>query len=131
MTHCDGCAHEATTNACCTLVMARPAEAKAIRHYAREHGVSWQQHEGIRCGFLQDGQCAVYPVRPWVCRAFGVVQQLPCSRFPEDAVIDYSPEQARLNRVADPGDELLGAYFEDGYYERMTVAMSTLAEGKP
>lgn len=128
MTSCDGCSHEPVPNACCTIVRARPAEAKAIRHYAREHGIQWQQHEGITCGFMQDGQCAVYPVRPWVCKAFGVVKQLPCSRFPHEASLDIPPATATLNRWADPGDDFLGWYFEPGYYERMKRAVGAPVE---
>lgn len=124
---CDGCKDEPIVAACCTIVRARPEEAKRIRHYAREHGVQWQQNEGITCGFLQDGQCAIYPVRPWVCRAFGVVKQLPCSRFLAEAVLDIPKEQAYLNRWADPGDDFLGWYFEPGYYERMKQAVGVPA----
>ncbi len=124
MKSCDGCAHEVITHACCTIVRARPAEAKAIRHYIREHDIHWVENPGITCGFLQEGQCAIYPVRPWVCRAFGVVKQLPCSRFPEDATIDFPREKAELLRLADSDDELLGYYFEPTYYERMKAALT-------
>lgn len=124
MASCDGCVGQRVEHACCTIVRARPSEAKAIRHYAREHGVAWQKNPGITCGFLQDGQCAIYPVRPWVCRAFGVVKQMPCSRFPDEAVLDFPREKAELLRLADPEDELLGFYFEPTYYERMKAALT-------
>ena len=126
MAHCDGCAHEVTPNACCTMVRARPQEVKAIRHYVRDHDIQWQQNSGIQCGFLQDGQCSIYAVRPWVCRAFGVVTALKCSRFPEDATIEMEPRQAQLLRLSDPDDELLGYYFEPNYYDRMKAALTAL-----
>ncbi len=126
MQTCDGCRHEPVTNACCTIVRATRLEAKAIRRYAGEHDVEWQVNtsgDGIRCGFLQDGMCAVYEVRPWMCRAFGVIKQAPCSRFPDEARLDM-PQQQTINlRLSDPNDAFLGWYFEPGYYERMKTAL--------
>ena len=126
MQACDGCAHEPVTNACCTIVRATRLEAKAIRRYAGEHGIGWQKSEangGIACGFLQDGMCAVYDVRPWMCRAFGVIKQAPCSRFPDEAQLDIPAQQIHALRLDDPNNALLGWYFEPGYYERMKTAL--------
>lgn len=124
MASCDGCASRETRQACCTIVRVRPEEAKRIRHYIRDNGVEWQQAAGIQCGFAREGNvCAIYDVRPWVCRAYGVVKQLPCPHYPEEAVIDFPPEQATALRLSDPDDNFLGMYFEPGYMERMTAAL--------
>jgi Fe-S-cluster containining protein len=122
---------------CCTTVRARPEEAKRIRHFARENGIEWQPPErqpidyaemgdqgpNRYCGFLRrDGEvhrCAIYEVRPWACRAFGVVPGLECTYFPEEVVSGLSAEDAALRRLTDPADRLLGEYFESGYLERM------------
>lgn len=119
MKSCDGCQHEETKNACCTIVRVRPQEAKRIRRYIADNDIHWLRQEGITCGFMQEGACAIYEVRPWVCRAFGVVKQLPCSRFPEEAVLDMPQQQAVNLRLSDPDDQFLGYYFEPGYYEHM------------
>lgn len=123
MQNCDGCAHEETKNACCTIVRVRPDEAKRIRRYAEEHQVNWQVSDGIACGFLHDGQCSIYEVRPWVCRAFGVVKQMPCSRFPEEAQLDLPSAKAHSLKLSDPDDAFLGWYFEPGYYDRMKAVL--------
>lgn len=123
MESCDGCQHEETKNACCTIVRATRQEAKGIKRYTEDNSISWVVQDGIQCGFLQGGQCSIYDVRPWICRAFGVIKQAPCSRFPEEAQLDF-PQQQTINlRLSDPNDEFLGAYFETGYYERMKVAL--------
>ncbi len=123
MTKCNGCSNQPVKNACCTIVRARPAEAKCIRRFIKDNGIEWQQNEGIQCGFLQDGMCSIYEVRPWACRAFGVIRQMPCSHFPKEAQLDFPPEQTVVLRLSDPDDAFLGWYFEDGYYERMKVAL--------
>lgn len=120
MHSCDGCAGQPVTNACCTIVRVRPAEAKRIRRYVDDNNIKWgTEPTSIQCGFLKDGQCSIYDVRPWVCRAFGVVKQLPCSRFPEEAVIDFPQQQAINLRLSDPSDRFLGEYFEVGYNKRL------------
>ena len=123
MKSCDGCKHEVDQNACCTIVRATREESKRIKRYAEENAVDWQVNEGIKCGFLQDGQCAVYAVRPWACRAMGVVKQIPCSRFPEEAVIDIPQPVAISLKLSSPDDAFLGFYFEPSYYERMKRAL--------
>lgn len=121
---CNGC------GACCGPVTARPEEVKRIRRYMRENDVSWQSHpveEGtisFACGFLRpqdDGsyQCAVHSVRPWACRAFGVIKEMPCPLFPEAAVTSVPRQQAVLLRLIDPEDKYLGEYFESGYLRRI------------
>lgn len=123
MKSCDGCKHEAVQNACCTIVRVRPHEAKRIRRYVDDNDIQWQQHEGIKCGFLKDGQCSIYEVRPWACRAMGVIQQMPCSRFPHEAQLDM-PQQQTINlRLGDPSDPFLGYFFELGYGQRMLNAL--------
>lgn len=125
---------------CCTITFARPEEAKRIRAYAKENEIEWivppDQENGlpdITCGFLRksdDGTfaCGVYPVRPWQCRAFGVVSGMACTYFPEDVVLDISPEEAVKRRLIDPDDKPLGAHFEKGYMERMEPAFKEARE---
>lgn len=120
MASCDGCKASGGKQDCCTIVRVRPQEAKAIRRFTKDNNIEWEVAEGIRCGFARDGNvCAIYDVRPFACRAMGVTKQMPCSHFPEEAVMDFPPEQAVSQRLSDPDDAFLGWYFEPGYYERM------------
>ncbi len=125
---CDGCKSAGPTHGsdCCTIVRARPEETKRIRHYMRDNGVVWLKAEGIKCGFLREGgACAIYDVRPWVCRAFGVVKQMPCPHFPEAAVVDLPSDKAIALRLGDPYDYTLGESFEGySYLARMKAALA-------
>ena len=123
MVACDGCKGREVENACCTIVRVRPLEAKRIKRYIEDNGITWQARDGIECGFLKDGQCSIYNVRPWACRAFGVIKQMPCSYYPEEAVIDLPADKAVALRFSDFDDAFLGFYFEPGYYERIKAVL--------
>jgi hypothetical protein len=124
MPSCNGC------GACCGPVTARPEEVKRIKRFVEGNGVTWQAdavEEGtisFACGFLRpqaDGtyQCAVHSVRPWACRAFGVIEEMPCPLFPEAAVASVPRHKAVLLRLIDPEDKYLGEHFEAGYLNRI------------
>lgn len=120
MVACDGCKASGGNQDCCTIVRVRPTEAKRIRRFVKDNDVEWQVNDGLRCGFAREGNvCAIYDDRPWVCRAFGVVKQMPCTHYPEEAVIDFPPEKAVALRLSDPDDAFLGWFFEVGYYDRL------------
>ena len=69
----DGCGE------CCGVVPATRDELAAIRRYMAHHGVEAVDRGGLTCPFF-DGKCTIYPVRPFICRAFGHVQGLDCPR---------------------------------------------------
>jgi Fe-S-cluster containining protein len=136
MTGCVGCGE------CCTLVNARHDELKRIRHYMRDNGVRWQPPEvrpsgrtdGVNpyCGFLRaqdDGTwaCGIYPVRPWVCRAFGVFAEMVCSYSPEEARFELSADEVRGRRLGSGFDKTLGEVFEPGYRERLAPYFEAVA----
>lgn len=50
-----------------------------IQAYAARHGIV-PVAQGITCPFYQGGRCAVYPVRPRICQAYGHSERLRCSR---------------------------------------------------
>lgn len=121
---CNGC------GACCGPVTARPDEVKRIKRYVKDNDVAWMTpklDEGtisFACGFLRphdDGSfgCAVHSVRPWACRAFGVIEEMPCPLFPEAATISFPRRNAALLRLIDEKDRYLGEHFEDGYMKRI------------
>jgi Fe-S-cluster containining protein len=47
--------------------------------------------EEPKCAYLKDGVCAIYEVRPALCRLFGAIKEMSCSHFPEEAKIDMPP----------------------------------------
>lgn len=34
--------------------------------------------DNVVCGYLSEGKCSIYEVRPAICRLFGVTEKLPC-----------------------------------------------------
>lgn len=142
---CNGC------GSCCGPVTARPAEAKRIRHFMRENDVSWQIGSSeagaidLACGFLRKQEdatyrCAIHPVRPWPCRAFGVIKEMECPFFPEAVVMSFPASKATLLHLVDAEDKLLGEYVEAGYLKRIggrktalrlqTMAVRAVREGR-
>jgi len=69
----DGCGD------CCGPVPATAAEFQRVLAYIRERDIK-PKDQGITCPLYLDGKCSVYPVRPLICRAFGHVEGMVCSR---------------------------------------------------
>lgn len=63
--------------ACCGVVLCKEGEYQKILAHANEHGISPMQ-QGVTCPWYQNGGCAVYPVRPGICRLFGHTEKLAC-----------------------------------------------------
>lgn len=131
---------------CCTVVRARPDEAKRIRRYAEDNDVEWIVDNNVQpdpipgapglnrtCGFLRkeaDGKfaCAAYPVRPWTCRAFGVLSHIPCAYFPENAQLVLPAPEIEKRGFSRHEDKWLGEYFEPGYKDRMAAYLAATSE---
>ena len=107
---------------CCTIVPVSEREIEAIREYAKLKDVV-PQHNGprtIQCPFFQGGGCAVYPVRPMLCRLYGHSPRLQCPRGYNNNV---NPQQEkRINRL----------YLKQGSLRTLHDAfLSPLLDGKP
>jgi hypothetical protein len=72
---------------CCGVVPVTAREQRAVRAYVETHKLTplWQ---GSTCPFYQRGTCAVYPVRPRVCQAFGHTWKMECPRSYNENVDD-------------------------------------------
>jgi Fe-S-cluster containining protein len=64
---------------CCGPVMCNVTEIRQIMVYIAEHQIT-PIRQGITCPFCQQGLCAIYPVRPYICRIFGHSPRLVCKR---------------------------------------------------
>ncbi len=78
---CDGCTQCA--DKCAGPIAMWREEAEAIADFAAANGVDLAgppDDEWQPCAFLDAAsrQCLIYPVRPLVCRLFGIVPWLPC-----------------------------------------------------
>lgn len=47
----------------------------------------------VKCSYLVENKCAIYEVRPAICRMHGACKQMPCSYFPEEAKGDMPFEK--------------------------------------
>jgi hypothetical protein len=70
----DGCL------ACCGPVLCKEHEYQAIKKYAAENGIKPIDQGPLTCVWAQNGKCAVYPVRPFICSFFGHSPRLVCER---------------------------------------------------
>lgn len=74
---CSGCG-----DCCSNLLPMTDKEIQLIRNYIRVNGITEQKHNiplstaalDMTCPFLdmskKDKKCAIYKVRPWICRSF-------------------------------------------------------------
>lgn len=69
----DGCGD------CCGPVPVTRDELGAVRRYIEREGIKAVDRGALTCPFY-DGRCTIYPVRPFICRAFGHTPRLKCSR---------------------------------------------------
>jgi hypothetical protein len=101
----------ARCGACCGPVLVDLEEWQAIATFAWVEGVE-PLERGIDCPFLRPDGCAVYPVRPRVCRLMGHSPRLQCAR--------------RRNHNVSPRDE---QRFMEGY--RPTLLLGELCGCNP
>ncbi len=81
---CDGCTD--CYLRCAGELQLTHHEFASVRRFLREHGLMPLARTPSRgpldpCRFLRsDHFCAIYPVRPVICRLFGLVEWLPCPK---------------------------------------------------
>lgn len=51
------------------------------------------------CPYLKDGGCSIYPLRPKVCKDYGVVPQLPCEYLYPKEALAFQEERIRKSRL--------------------------------
>lgn len=64
---------------CCGPVPVTRGELAKVRVYIEAHGIV-PVAQGTRCPLYIRGGCAIYPIRPRVCQAYGHSERLACSR---------------------------------------------------
>ena len=79
---------------CCGVVPATETEFRGIQRFIEHHGIVPAASLDGTCPFYQNGGCAIYPVRPLICRLFGHAADplMTCSRgynvnVPEQEVV--------------------------------------------
>ena len=70
---------------CCGPVSCSEDEYQKIKKHVVENKIHFSSKSPLEmvfgsCTFYQKGRCAIYEVRPMVCKLFGHVEKLKCSR---------------------------------------------------
>lgn len=114
---CDaGCTH------CCTISGGTEQEFQAVMEYARKHGIT-PLRQGLKCPWYQDGRCAVYPVRPILCRIYGHFDD-PMLTCPRGYNVNINPkEQRRIMRRTYTKESLAGGprWLHEAVYTRPEI----------
>jgi Fe-S-cluster containining protein len=108
MPECNGC------GACCGPASCTDAEARKIARFIERKKIEWVEHEDpLTCGFydIERKRCRIYSVRPFPCRAFGVVKEMGCPLFPKAAKQSLPPRDAAQLGLMAPLDLLLSMRF--------------------
>ena len=117
---------------CCGPVTASPAEVRRIASFAERRGIHWERHEDdpVQCGFYNRAtkRCRIYSVRPAACRMLGVVQEMPCSFFPEAARMSLPAKQAIASGLMPPHSQLLAEPFAPDGGDAMLAGVRGLAK---
>lgn len=127
MADCNGC------GACCGPVSCTPKEAQKIAKFVERRKITWQEHDDpLTCGFydVERKRCRIYSVRPWPCRAFGVITEMKCPLFPKAAKQSLPARDAVVLGLMHPGDRLLSMHFADDEGKRQFEAMLDLMFNK-
>lgn len=74
-------------NECCGPVIWFEPEEQLIKKFMINNNIKrvvWNKEEfernNMKCPYLKDNRCIIYPVRPLVCRLQGVVSDLKCKQ---------------------------------------------------
>jgi hypothetical protein len=68
---CDKCGK------CCSVVFCSNNEFKIIQKFVAKNNII-PIKQGMICPFFIDNSCAVYSIRPYLCKLFGHTHQLQC-----------------------------------------------------
>ncbi|OGS01196.1 MAG: hypothetical protein A2V88_08935 [Elusimicrobia bacterium RBG_16_66_12] len=96
---------------CCGPVTVTEREAEIIKTFAQERDIRWRTLSNLRCGFLQGGRCAMYEVRPFACRAMGVIKEMPCPR--QVGPLSFPADRAANEGWMSSSDRLLSDVMSD------------------
>jgi len=78
-------------------LVANEEERRQIESYAQEHGVKYTFYGDHTCGWYdrEAKGCRIYPVRPLICRLFGVDRKFACAKFPSATQVDLPSDTLR------------------------------------
>ena len=114
---------------CCGIVPVTVTEYNAIERYIKEKGIIPTVTTDGTCPLYQEGTCSVYPVRPLICKAFGHVEEMPCTRGYNTNVPKHQVD--RMIAANGKASRLLHELIPGVTFDSMVSAATRLLEGAP
>jgi hypothetical protein len=71
-------------------------ETKRIADYLAAEGRRIKTARGTTCPYISPGGCTIYPVRPLICRLYGVAPNVPCREGVRPLRLLHEDEEAEL-----------------------------------
>ncbi|MBS3778461.1 MAG: YkgJ family cysteine cluster protein [Candidatus Thermoplasmatota archaeon] len=103
--HCQQCSNP--------IMWFKPEEIN-IKDYLKKHNlpyIVWTDEEFIdhhmKCPYLQDNKCIIYPVRPLVCRLQGIIFDLPCP-YTKKTLLTEQQFRNIMKKVTDLNQDING-----------------------
>lgn len=65
---------------CCGVIPITKTELEQIKQYVRKYNIRGLRGKGVTCPFRDESKkrCAIYAVRPIVCRLMGITKGMNC-----------------------------------------------------
>lgn len=94
---------------CCGILFPSLAELRNIKEWCVAHHVEYRDFNyqlGIDCPYLaRDKSCSIYPVRPFLCRIYGVSKELPCKWCTPEKILNRNQSANLYNQIYMQGKE--------------------------
>ena len=71
-------------------------EEERIGEYVKTHGVERHQVTGLRCPYVTASGCAIYEVRPLICRLYGTSPNYRCRLRVQPVSLLHEDEEADI-----------------------------------
>ena len=89
---------------CCGPILWFYPEELCIQEYLQQRNIQYLQwttkefHDhDMKCPYLQQNHCVIYPIRPLICRLQGVISALPCPYQPSYLLPEEQWAQLKLD----------------------------------
>jgi hypothetical protein len=94
---------------CCGILYPSLAELRNIRDWCEQKGIEYKDFNyqlNADCPYLtKEKTCGIYPVRPFLCRIYGVSKELPCKGCKPEKMLNRNQSACLYNQIYLHGKE--------------------------
>ncbi len=94
---------------CCGPIYWSLAEEIVIRDFLKKNGIEYRKARSFLdyCPYLNENKrCDIYPVRPLICRVYGVLEDLKCPFVRAEKTLNREEYEELKNRIARISEKL-------------------------